>query len=187
MEDPPLLRLLAPDECRRSLREVDLGELTQRGIRGLILDLDNTIAEYGQASVPPPIRAWVEEAQARGFRVCITSNARPRRVRAFAETLGVPGIAYAAKPVRRAFRRALKLLGTAPRETAVIGDQLFTDVLGGNRMGMYTVLVNPLSSAELGTTRLVRRLERRVLRQLVRRGMLTEAQWRLREGRAHDS
>lgn len=181
-----LLRLLAPHECRRSLWEVDLPALARRGIRGLILDLDNTMAEYGKAVVPPETKAWVQEALRLGFSVCITSNARPRRVKAFADALGVPGIAYAVKPVRRAFRLALKLLGTTARETAVIGDQLFTDVLGGNRMGMYTILVNPLSSAELGTTRLVRRLERRVLKHLVHRGMLSEADWRLREGVSPD-
>jgi len=182
-----VLRLLAPDQCRRSLHEVDLDDLARRGIRGLILDLDNTMAEYGQAAIPPATRAWIQTAKERGFRVCITSNARPGRVKAFAEALDVPGIPYAVKPVRRAFRRALKILGTTPQETAVIGDQLFTDVLGGNRMGMYTVLVNPLSAVELGTTRLVRRLERRVLRHLVRRGLLTEADWRLREGHSQDA
>ncbi|OUN00867.1 MAG: hypothetical protein BAA04_13150 [Firmicutes bacterium ZCTH02-B6] len=182
-----MLRLLVPDSCYPSLYDVDLDELSRRGIRGLILDLDNTLAEYANAAVPPRTRAWVQEAKARGFRLCITSNARPQRVKAFAESLGVPGIAYAVKPVRRAFRRALEILGTTPQETAVVGDQLFTDVLGGNRMGMYTVLVNPLSTNELGTTRLMRRLERRVLRHLVRRGMVREEHWRVREGRAGDA
>lgn len=179
-----MLRLLVPGSCSPFLYDVDLGELARRGIRGLILDLDNTLAEYANADVPPRTREWVQEAKARGFRICITSNARPARVKAFAESLGVPGIAYAVKPVRRAFRRALKILGTSPAETAVVGDQLFTDVLGGNRMGMYTVLVNPLSTKELGTTRLMRRLERRVLRHLVRRGMVREEHWRVREGGA---
>jgi len=181
-----VLRLLAPDACYASLYEVDLEDLAARGIRALILDLDNTLAEYGNATVPARTREWVQEAQRRGFRVCITSNARPARVKAFADSLGIPGIAYAIKPRRRSFRKALRLLGTAPEQTAVIGDQVFTDVLGGNRMGMFTVLVNPLSTAELGTTRLMRRLERRVLRQLVRRGMLEEMHLRLREGATGD-
>src|SRR5690606_10890430 len=182
-----VLRLLAATHCHCAMLEVDRNDLARRGIRGLILDLDNTMAEYGQAAISPATRAWIQTAKERGFRVCITSNARPGRVKAFAEALDVPGIPYAVKPVRRAFRRALKILGTTPQETAVIGDQLFTDVLGGNRMGMYTVLVNPLSAVELGTTRLVRRLERRGLRHRGRGGLLTEAEWRLREGHAPDA
>ncbi|MBO8141458.1 MAG: YqeG family HAD IIIA-type phosphatase [Firmicutes bacterium] len=178
-----MLRLLKPDACYPSLYEVDLDGLSRKGIRGLILDLDNTIVEYANASVPDRAVAWVREALDRGFRVCITSNAVTGRVAAFSEALGVPGIANAVKPASWPFRRALKLLGTAPRETAVIGDQVFTDVLGGNRLGMFTVLVNPLSTAEMVTTRLVRLLERRALAYLRRKGLLSDADWRTREGR----
>lgn len=167
-----MLRLLIPDAVYESLFAVDLDDLQARGIRGIIVDLDNTLIAYGHGRVTEQAQRWVADVRARGFKLCLTSNSRTRRVRYFAQMLDMPGIANAVKPTRRAFVRALHLLGTKPSETAVIGDQLFTDVLGGNRMNMYTVLVNPLSEAELVTTRLMRRLERKVLRRLLRDGLL---------------
>lgn len=175
-----MLRLLTPDAVYPSLFEVDLDSLAARGIRGLIVDLDNTLVEYGNSAVPAEARDWVRTARKKGFRVCITSNARTGRVRSFADAFGIPGIANAGKPIRRAFRRAMRLLGTTASETAVIGDQVFTDVLGGNRMELYTILVNPLSKSELGATRVMRRLERKVFKRLVRRGMLDENDWATR-------
>jgi len=74
----------------------------------------------------------------------------------------------------------LEILGTAPEATVVIGDQLFTDVLGGNRMDLYTILINPMSKEELGTTKIVRKVERRVLNRLYRKGLIDEAELELR-------
>ncbi|MFS8524810.1 MAG: YqeG family HAD IIIA-type phosphatase [Limnochordales bacterium] len=176
-----MLRFLAPDAVYESLFAVDLDDLKARGIRGLIVDLDNTLIEYGNPHATEEARRWVEDALGRGFKICLTSNARSRRVRHFAREFNIPAIANAAKPIGRAFRRAMRLLGTRPDETAVIGDQVFTDVLGGNRMNTFTVLVNPLSAKELGATRMMRRLERKVLRELVRQGLLDERDWQLRQ------
>ena len=89
-----------------------------------------------------------------------------------ARVLDVPAISKARKPSRRAFRQALATLGTTEKETAVVGDQLFTDVLGGNRLGLYTVLVMPLSKREFFGTKAIRSLERIVLRRLIRRGLV---------------
>lgn len=177
-----LLRLLRPDEIRPAVQDVDLERLWDRGIRALIVDLDNTLAEVDSLRVSPPIAAWVRRARDRGFRLCIASNSLPRRVRAFEEQLGVPALASAVKPRRRAFRRALARINARPRETAVIGDQLFTDVLGGNRMGMYTILINPLSRVELSHTRMIRHLERRVMAALRRREWISQEDWRIRCG-----
>lgn len=170
-----MLRLLKPDAVYESLFDIDLDALAARGIRGLIVDLDNTLVAYGDSSVPDKAREWVHDVRERGFSICITSNAREARVRSFSEAFNIPGIANAAKPIRRAFRRAMRLMGTTPPETAIIGDQVFTDVLGGNRINVYTILVNPLSTTELSATRVMRRLERKVLKRLVRRGLLDES------------
>lgn len=169
-----VLRWLAPDEYLPSVRHVDLRRLQARGIRGLIVDLDNTLAPWRGGPPSPELVAWVAEARRLGLGVCIVSNNWGERVQAVGRVLGVPVVRGAVKPRRSAFRRALALLGTTPQETAVIGDQLFTDVLGGKRLGMYTVLVVPLSRREFVGTRLVRRLERWVLRRLQRAGWLSE-------------
>ncbi len=80
-----------------------------------------------------------------------------------AAALGLPAVTGALKPRRGALRRALSVMGTAPETTALVGDQLFTDILGGNRLGLYTILVRPQSRKEFVLTRLVRRVERAVL------------------------
>lgn len=166
------MRLLRPAEYRPSIFAVDLDRLRARGIRGLIVDLDNTLGPWRLAEPDPAVREWFRRAQAAGFRICIVSNGGARRVQAVASALAVPAVGRAAKPSGRGFRAALALLGTAPHETAVIGDQIFTDVLGGNRLGLYTILVRPVSPREFLGTRLVRRVERLVLRWLERRGLL---------------
>ncbi len=81
--------------------------------------------------------------------------------------LGIPGLSKANKPSRRAFLQALDLLGSRPEQAAMIGDQVFTDVLGGNRLGLYTILVVPLCRREFLGTRVLRLVERVILRNLV--------------------
>ena len=136
----------------------------------MILDVDNTLVPWGETEMAPATRSWLEGLRASGFRICLVSNNRRREVESLAEELGFPVILGAAKPMRRAFVRAMGLLGTGPSETAVIGDQIFTDILGGNLAGAYTVLVNPLSRREFFTTRVSRQVERLVLWRLRRRG-----------------
>jgi HAD superfamily phosphatase (TIGR01668 family) len=118
------------------------------------------------------MRDWVQEIKDAGIKVCILSNALEHRVRAVGESLGVPWVSRAVKPRKSPFRQALKILGTAPRETAVIGDQIFTDIWGGNRMGLYTIWTTPLSTKELFSTKAVRRLERLVVKKFREKGIL---------------
>lgn len=175
-----MLHLLTPDVVSPSLFELSLDDLRSQGVHGLLVDLDNTLIPYKHSAVTPEAQTWVKEALGRGFGVCIASNARTARVRHFAEALGIPGIPNSAKPVGRPFRKGMRLLQTTPEQTAIIGDQLFTDVLGGNRLGLRTILVNPLSDVDLGATKVMRRLERRTWQRLLERGLLSEQDWRIR-------
>lgn len=177
-----MLELLCPDDCVDKVMDIDLKQLYRRGIRGLILDVDNTLLGWESDELPTQVSAWVQKAKQLGFRVCIASNGTKTRVRKIAEDLDVPAISKAVKPRKRPFRRALKILGTTPQSTAVIGDQIFTDVLGGNRMDLYTILINPVSKTELRTTKIVRRVERRVLTRLHRKGRLGDGKLEKRLG-----
>lgn len=150
---------------------INASDLRRRGIRGLIVDVDNTLVPWGETEIPPATRSWLEGMRAAGFHICLVSNNRRRRAESLAGALGFPVIPGAVKPLRRAFVEAMRLLGTRPSETAVVGDQLFTDILGGNLAGAYTVLVNPLSGREFFTTRLNRQVEKLVLWRLRRRGL----------------
>lgn len=149
----------------QSIHEIDLDELARRGIAAVILDVDNTLVAWGGAVPSPDTVEWCNRARARGFSLCLLSNAGGRRVSALGQALGVPAVADAAKPRRRGFRAALELLDAAPDRTAVVGDQVFTDVWGGNRLGLYTILVTPISRREFAGTRIVRWLERVIARR----------------------
>ncbi|MGI5854167.1 MAG: YqeG family HAD IIIA-type phosphatase [Bacillota bacterium] len=163
---------LKPRHCTPSIKELDLAHLKKQGIKAIILDLDNTIVEWGATYVSPELTAWVDKLKENGFKLCILSNGMPSRVHLVAQKLGIPGVPRAIKPRRGAFEKALALLETSCDETAVIGDQLFTDILGGNRCSLYTVLTPPLSKREFIYTRIVRIIEKIVLNHMKRAGIL---------------
>jgi len=167
---------ICPDDCVQTVFDIDLEGLWSRGVRALIVDLDNTLLAWDQEEPPEALLHWIAHVQKRGFQMRIVSNGVPSRVRRVAQTLGLPAITQAVKPRKRPFLRALKDFGLKASEVAVVGDQLFTDVLGGNRMEMYTILVNPVGHRELKHTQWVRRVERRLLRRLFRKGLLSERQ-----------
>ncbi|MBT9152768.1 MAG: Phosphoglycolate phosphatase [Firmicutes bacterium] len=159
--------LLLPKLYVESIFCLDLEKLKALGIDTIITDLDNTLVPWVEHEVNPDLLAWLEELRARGFKVCLVSNALEQRIAHFRQVLGIPGLSKANKPSRRAFLQALDLLGSRPEQAAMIGDQVFTDVLGGNRLGLYTILVVPLCRREFLGTRVLRLVERVIIRSLV--------------------
>ncbi|MCS6775400.1 MAG: YqeG family HAD IIIA-type phosphatase [Chloroherpetonaceae bacterium] len=164
------LHLFCPDRLVNSVLEIAPAELRQQGIRGIILDLDNTLVPWRREEISPDVMAWLTRLKSEGFQLCILSNSvLSRRSERIATLLGCPNVRQARKPRRQGFRRAMEAMGTTPAETAVIGDQMFTDILGGNRSGIYTIMVRPLHSREFLYTRLVSRPPERLLLRLFRR------------------
>ena len=158
--------MLRPTILAEAIWCVDLASLRRSGIRGIILDLDNTIVNWNDTRVHCKARAWIEEARRLGMRICLASNAvRAGRVSQVARSLDVPALTRAGKPFPRAFRRAMIQLGTEPHSTCAVGDQIFTDILGANWAGLTTVLVSPLSPRESPHTRLIRLIERPLRRR----------------------
>jgi len=151
------LYLFLPRLSVPSIFAINLDTLREQGICGIMLDLDNTIVQRDQECFSPAFLSWIKEIKEREFKVCIISNNWPKRVSALAQKLAVPAISRAGKPRKSPFLRALNILGTRPQETAVIGDQVLTDILGGNRLGLYTILVTPLPGKEYWATRLINR------------------------------
>ena len=158
---------LSPGSYLSSVHAVDLDDLTARGIRVLLLDLDNTLLPRDTNVVPDELKAWAAGLRDRGFSVCLVSNNWHERVHHVASELGFDLVDKAVKPLPFAFLAALRRAGAKRREAAVIGDQLFTDILGGNMLGMRTVLVSPLSATDLPHTLFLRRLEALVLKDRV--------------------
>jgi hypothetical protein len=164
--------LLVPDAVMPDVTAITPERLRAHGLTALIIDLDNTLTRWNDANCEAPVAAWVRRLQDEGFALCIVSNNGPERVRAFCHGLNadVPWIAHAGKPGRAAYLRAVALLGRDRSEVGVVGDQVFTDVLGGKRAGLWTILVRPRGRREFMATRMVRLVERVWLQRLSGRG-----------------
>lgn len=169
-----MLKKFVPDLHVPSIYHIDLEALKNAGIKGIITDLDNTLVAWNAAQATPKVTQWLDDVRDHyGFQVVIVSNNKAARVEEFARPLGIPFICRAGKPSLTPFRRALSLLGTRAEETVVLGDQIFTDVLGGKRMGLYTILVVPIAGREWVGTRILRFAERQMLSMMRRRGLIS--------------
>lgn len=146
---------------------IPLERIATRGYRGIILDLDNTSCAYGDAEVAEGVAEWVAAAQAAGLRIVLLSNNFSERVEAIGAQLSVATVPRALKPLPFGFWRALRLLGTRRHETVVIGDQLFTDVLGAKLIGVDAILTEPLAPHDFVLTRVLRLLERMLFRRIL--------------------
>ena len=166
-----LLRLLAPRYRVRTVTDLTPSVLRAWQIEALMLDLDNTLVHWGETTPPRTVGVWIDELQRVGIPACLVSNNVNRRVRTAARLLRLPFAEGRYKPSGSKLRHALSLLGTPPQRTAMVGDQLFTDILAGNRIGVPTVLTAPLSPREAVRTRTLRIFERLVLVALSRRGI----------------
>jgi HAD superfamily phosphatase (TIGR01668 family) len=170
------LHNLVPDQRAQSLLDIDPAALAAAGVRGLVLDIDNTIAAWDSTEVRPDIREWLQCAK-RHLSVCLLSNSsKTRRLKTLQETLGIPVVQTfpLGKPRRKAYLLALAKTGTAPQETVMIGDQLFTDIFGANRAGLRSILVAPLGDNEFIGTKVTRLVEALALWMLKRRGLTGE-------------
>lgn len=137
---------LVPQKLCRSIYRLDPEALRRRGICLLLADLDNTLARYSEGEPSRELRDWVDRMEGAGVHVFVLSNSRKStRANRFCESLGIPYLKHAGKPKRAGFERAFALNGVGPEQTAIVGDQIFTDILGGNRSGVFSILVRPLA------------------------------------------
>lgn len=157
----------------KSIFKIEPEVLKARGIKGIIIDLDNTLVAWNVREATPEIIAWFKEMQAYGFKITIISNNNEERVKYFSEPLELPFIASAKKPFKGAFRAAAKQMGLKKEEVVVIGDQLLTDVFGGNLAGIYTILVVPVVQTDALITRINRNVERAILNHFRKKGKIT--------------
>jgi len=176
-----MFKRLLPDQIVNAVYDIDLNELHAQGVKGIITDLDNTLVSAKTPLATPQLIGWLDAVKERGFQVVILSNNNNTRVAKFAAPLGIPYIPAARKPAGPAFRRALKLMGLTPEKAVVVGDQMLTDVLGGRRAGLHTILVTPIAPSEEGwATQINRRIEKIALARLRKKGL-----WPDEGGRHH--
>ncbi len=140
--------------------------LAAHGIEAVLLDADNTLVPRSQYELDHEVAQWVAALQAAGHRLCILSNShKVGQVAAMGALHDMASISLAKKPFATGFRKAMALCGSRPETTAMVGDQLLTDIVGGNRQGLLTIMVDPLTGRDFILYSLLRPFERRLLRR----------------------
>lgn len=154
---------LFPDVEFQSIYEIPEDYFTSRKIQALLLDIDNTLAPYHAKEADEKALRWLRAREAEGLSLCIVSNSKEPRAAEFSIAAGVVYVSAANKPAKDGIVRALALSGETADRAALIGDQIFTDIWGGNRLGLHTVLVTPFDRKENTFIKFKRLLERPIL------------------------
>ena len=165
-----MLNSLRPDAIYSSVEEIDYEDLWRAGFRALIFDIDNTLGEWGCGTIPEHIHTLLRRLDARGFALGFLSNDGGRNRLVLKEQLSCWAVIWrAGKPRTRGYENILALLRSAKTHTVMIGDQLFTDIWGAKRAGLYAILVAPVSPASDSLWAKLRRPLERVLLRLFAR------------------
>ena len=151
-----------PQEIWDSTYDIPFETWKDRGIKGVIFDIDNTLVPHGAPADESAI-ALFEHLKKLGFKTCLLSNNKEPRVKSFAEQVKCPYIYKGGKPGAKGYKKAMETMGTDVKNTLFVGDQLFTDIWGANRLGIQTVLVRPINPKEEIQIVLKRYLEKPVL------------------------
>ena len=177
---------LYPNEWVGSTFDIDFHKYYEEGYRGIIFDIDNTLVPHGKMGDDRLVE-FINGLKDIGFKLILVSNNSKERNERFAEPLGIPFIFRAGKPAVKGYYAACETLELKPEQCICIGDQLYTDILGGNRSGMHTILVNPIDPAEEIQIILKRKIEKPILffykRKLKKLG-ISYPDHRLPEGKA---
>ncbi len=151
-----------PKEYRDSTYTTDFQKLYQEGYRGILFDVDNTLVPHGAPATEESVELF-RRLHEMGFSTCLISNNKEPRVTPFADAMETPYVYKAGKPKRSGYQKGMEIMGTGTQNTLFIGDQLFTDVWGANRAGLYSILVKPIDPKEEIQIVLKRYLEKIVL------------------------
>ena len=157
-----MLHMLYPDEYKESTYKIDFKKLYKDGYRGILFDIDNTLVPHGAPADDRAIRLF-EELRAIGFQTCLISNNKEPRVKSFCDKVGSTDVFKAGKPLPGGYEEGMRRMKTTKKNTLFIGDQIFTDVLGAKRAGLYTIMVKPIHPKEEIQIVLKRYLEKVVL------------------------
>ena len=160
--------ILYPDAYLKNVKEITLDFLNKNNIKGLILDIDNTLIDYDKKLLDG-VKEWCENLKSRNIKLCMVSNTNKiKKVEKVAKVLGLEYICFSNKPFKQAFYNGQKLLKLETNQIAVVGDQIFTDVLGGNRVGMFTILTQPIDERDIIITRIKRPFEKIVMKSYLK-------------------
>ena len=156
--------LLKPDVKLDRITDIKIELLKKYGISALILDVDNTMSTHHGQILTEGLSDWLAYMQNGGIDLTILSNSNEKRVAPFAAKVGLDYISMGLKPLPFGFLRAVRSLGVKRKNAAIVGDQIFTDVLGGNAAGLKTILLTPIKPETALRFRFKRRLERLIFK-----------------------
>lgn len=166
-----------PDIYQKSIYSIDYQKLLNRGIKCILIDLDNTLVAPSIKYPNKKIKDLFSELKEMGFRVILFSNGSKRRLKPFKEQLEVEAIYRAFKPSPKKFLQILEQYHYNESQVAMIGDQLLTDIAGGNKVGITTILINQVSSHDEFVTKFNRIIERRILHKLRDRSLFVKGKY----------
>lgn len=158
-----MLRLFRPDLQVHSVLDLPVSRLRDMQLHTLLLDVDCTLKDYGSSAFCDGVPQWIEAVLAASIRLCLVSNGRRQRIERLARPYGLAYVPRALKPMPFGCWEAMRQLAVPKFGTAMVGDQLFADVLAGRLAGLFTILVTPTTTVEPWFTRIKRPLERRML------------------------
>ena len=158
--------LLTPNMQVKKITDISIEMLKENNIKGMILDVDNTLIDLDRVPLEG-IKEWMDNMKNEGIKFCIASNSLKKdKIEKVAKMLDIPYVHFSAKPTKIGLKKAKQILGIEnSKNIAEVGDQLFTDVLGTNRMKMFSILTEPLCEEKVKINNLKRKLEKRVLRR----------------------
>ena len=157
---------LKPKIKLERVTDITIDILNKYGIKALILDVDNTLSTHHGQVLTEGLPEWLDLMRQNGIKMTVLSNSNSKRLTPFAKKIGLDFISLGLKPLPFGYWRALKRLGTNRRETAIVGDQLFTDIIGGNVVGVTSVLLTPIKLETSLRFRMKRRVERFLIKKL---------------------
>ena len=158
-----IMKILMPDFIYKGVPAINLKELKDKGVKGILLDLDNTLINY-ERKLSQEVVDWVNKAKSEGFKICILSNSNKLdKIIPVAQKLELEYISFAKKPAKAGYLKASELLGLELKSLAMVGDQVFTDVVGANRLGITSVYVEPIDKKEYWYTKWKRPIEGLIL------------------------
>ncbi len=161
--------LIYPKFYCNNVREVNYEFLKENNIKGIILDVDNTLIDFYRKFENGTVE-WVEDLKKRGIKFCIVSNSNKLdKVKYVAETLDIPFFNFAKKPFKSGFLKAQKIMGLKSENIAAIGDQIMTDVIGANRCKMFSILVKPIAEKDIWVTKIKRPIENKIINSYLKK------------------
>lgn len=157
-----------PDLYLDNVKEITIDILRKNNIKGLLLDVDNTLIDFN-LKILDGVEEWCNNLKDEGIKMCIASNTyKEKKVKRVAKKLNLQYMFFSKKPTKKAFKKSIELLKLEPKNIAVVGDQILTDIYGGNRMKMFTILTKPLGKKDVLITRLKRPLENLIIKKYLR-------------------